>query len=117
MQVGVFDRADYVTKVKMLTFPNYSDPAFPKKWKNMGDSVAFPVEELPSEAEGKKNYLHVLTCTNHTKGRPTRVYAWRFKNENILGTFDMYAKKKCKCILYILVICFLGYSLSSEHFL
>lgn len=53
MQVGVFDSADYVNnaKMKMLTFPNYSDPAFTEKWKNMGDSVAFPVEELPSEGE------------------------------------------------------------------
>jgi len=59
MQVGVFDSAHYATnaKVKILTFPNYSDPAFPKKWKNMGDSAAFPVEELPSE--GKENNLHL----------------------------------------------------------
>jgi len=53
MEVGVFDSADYVnnTKTKLLTFPNYSDPAFTEKWKNMGDSVAFPVEELPSEGK------------------------------------------------------------------
>ncbi|KAL9978916.1 hypothetical protein ACROYT_G016500 [Oculina patagonica] len=50
MEVGFFDSADYVnnTKMKLLTFPNYSDPGFTEKWKAMGDSVAFPVEELPS---------------------------------------------------------------------
>ncbi|KAJ7372447.1 hypothetical protein OS493_018954 [Desmophyllum pertusum] len=50
MQVGVFDSEKYKnnTKLKMITFPNYSDPDFIGKWKNMGDSVAFPVEELPS---------------------------------------------------------------------
>lgn len=55
MQVGVIDTADHVNspKIKMLTFPNYSDPAFTEKWKNMGDFVAFPMEELPSE--GKEN--------------------------------------------------------------
>ena len=59
MQVGVFDSAAYVNnaKAKMLTFPNYSDPAFPKKWKNKGDSVAFSVEELPSE--GKEHDIRV----------------------------------------------------------
>ena len=71
MQVGVFDSADYVNnaKMKLLTFPNYSDPAFTDKWKNMGDSVGFPVEDLPSE--GKENNIQVLTCRVCMKGRPT----------------------------------------------
>lgn len=57
MQVGVFDSEKYKnnTKLKMITFPNYSDPDFIGKWKNMGDSVAFPVEELPSA--GKENNI------------------------------------------------------------
>ena len=60
MQVGVLDSADYVNnaKMKVLTFPNYSDPGFTEKWKNMGDSVAFPVDELPSE--GRENNIHEL---------------------------------------------------------
>ena len=73
MEVGVFDSADYVnnTKMKLLTFPNYSDPAFTEKWKNMGDSVAFPVDELPSE--GKENNIHILTCIVYLKKRPKKV--------------------------------------------
>ena len=61
MEVGVFDTADYVnnSKIKLLTFPNYSDPAFTEKWKNMGDSVTFSAEELPSE--GKESNIHVLS--------------------------------------------------------
>lgn len=74
MEVGIIDTANYVNnpKIKLLTFPNYSDPAFTEKWKNMGDSVAFPVEELPSE--GKANNIHVITCAVHTRGIPTWVY-------------------------------------------
>ena len=74
MQVGVIDSANYVNnpKIKMLTFPNYSDPAFTEKWKKMGDSVAFPVEELPSE--GKVYNFHVLTCAIHTREIPTWMY-------------------------------------------
>lgn len=73
MEVGVFDSADYVnnTKMKLLTFPNYSDPAFTEKWKNMGDSVAFPVEELPSE--GKENKIYILTYIVYLKKRPKRM--------------------------------------------
>jgi len=105
MQVGVFDSAAYVNnaKVKMLTFPNYSDPAFPKKWKNMGDSVAFSVEELPSE--GKENNIRVLTCTVHTKGRPT----WRYD----------FSKMKLPWLIFtsILYIIFLFFISSSKLFL
>lgn len=90
MQVGVFDSADYVNndKMKMLTFPNYSDPAFTEKWKNMGDSVAFPVEELPSE--GEENNIHVLTWRVHMRGTPKCVYRVS-KLKLFLGNFYTYS--------------------------
>ena len=47
MEVGVFDSADNVNSTKVLTFPNYSDPGFTGKWNDMGDTVAFPMKELP----------------------------------------------------------------------
>lgn len=64
MEVGFFDSADYVnnTKMKLLHYPNYSDPGFTEKWKAMGDSVALPVEELP--LDGKENNVQALTACN-----------------------------------------------------
>lgn len=100
MQVGVFNSADYVnnTKLKLLTFPNYADPAFTEKWKNRGDSVAFPVEELPS---GKENNIHVILLTYivHLKGKTDTGGFSKIKVLLVIYFFSL----ESFCLLIILV--------------
>ena len=49
MEVGLFNCGEKKnsTEKPALIFPSYSHPEFTDKWKAMGDSVAFPLEELP----------------------------------------------------------------------
>lgn len=50
----MIDSADYNgTNIESFTFPNYKDTGFTGKWADMRDSVAFPIDELPSTGKAK----------------------------------------------------------------